>query len=68
MSAASAATVSVSFRAATASGAETLVQKSDQPPAFACQIRAAIGSATMMNRKVEAYASEKAVPAFSLDR
>jgi hypothetical protein len=58
----------VSFSAATAWGCETLSQNADQPPSFASQMSAAIGSATMTSRKVEAYPSEKAVPTFSLDR
>ena len=67
-SAASAATTSVSLSAATASGADTLRQKPDQPSCFDCQRSAAIGSATTTSRNVEAKPSEKAAPAFSLDR
>jgi hypothetical protein len=58
----------VSFNAATASGADTLRQKPDQPSCFDCQSSAAIGSATMTSKNVDAKPSEKAAPTFSLDK
>src|SRR3954463_7893524 len=66
MSAASAATTSVSFSAATASGLEIASQKPPEPFLVDDHTSAAIGSAITTVMKVATKPSERAAPALSL--
>src|SRR5579885_1745183 len=62
VSAASAATASVSFSAATASGDETAAQKPEPPPFVDDQTSAAIGSATTTDRNAPTKPTASAEP------
>src|SRR5437870_4005667 len=64
--AAAAETTSVSFRAATASALETASQKPPLPLFVEVQTSAAIGSATISDRKAVTKPRERAVEALSL--
>ena len=66
ISATIAATPSVSFSAATASGCVTASQKPWSPPARDAQTSAAIGSATITVRNAVTKPRERAVSALSL--